>query len=145
MPKGYKVLIYLSFLLFLKDFLLQVMQKERYQSQINQNFMTICHAEVCLTFSRLAVKLSEMIAKFWGCSLKIQHWLSFDHNGLKKGHIKHFENSLKSMHFFQILMGVMNFRWRSHKNQMSSAVRGENSERIPFPQCKVLSKYCMYL
>ena len=31
------------------------MQKVRYQSQINQNFGTICHTEVCLTFSRLAV------------------------------------------------------------------------------------------
>ena len=48
------------------------MQKERYQSQINQNFGTVCHTEVCLTFSRLPAKLSEMITKFWGCSLKIQ-------------------------------------------------------------------------
>ena len=37
MTNGSKVLIYLSYLLFLKDLLLQVLQKERYQSQINQN------------------------------------------------------------------------------------------------------------
>ena len=35
------------------------MQKERYQSQINQNFGTVCHTEVCFTFLRLAAKLSE--------------------------------------------------------------------------------------
>ena len=73
------------------------MQKERYQSQINQNFETVCHTEVCLTFSRLAAKLSEMITKFQGRSLKIQHRLSFD---LKNGPTKHFENSLKKLHFF---------------------------------------------
>ena len=61
------------------------MQKERYQSQINQNFGTICHTEVCLTFSRLAAKLSEMITKFRGRSLKIQHRSSFDLNSLKNG------------------------------------------------------------
>ena len=38
--------------------------------QINQNFGTVCHTEVCL-FSRLAAKLSEIITKFPGCSLKI--------------------------------------------------------------------------
>ena len=37
------------------------MQKERYQSQINQNFGTVCHTEACLTFLRLADKRSEMI------------------------------------------------------------------------------------
>ena len=36
--------------------------------QINQNFGTVCHTEVCLTFSRLAAKLSEIIAKFRGRS-----------------------------------------------------------------------------
>ena len=90
------------------------MQKERYQSQINQNFGTVCHTEVCLTFSRLAAKLSEMIAKFRGRSLKIQHQLSFDLNGLKNGPTKHFENSLKKLHFFQRLMGGMNCWGRSH-------------------------------
>ena len=29
-----------------------VLQKERYQSQINQNFGTVCHTEVCLTILR---------------------------------------------------------------------------------------------
>ena len=86
------------------------MQKERYQSQINQNFGTFCHTEVCLTFSRLAAKLSEMIAKFQGPSLKIQHRWSFDLNGLKNGTHKYFENILKSMHLFQRLMGTMNCR-----------------------------------
>jgi hypothetical protein len=33
-------------------------QKERYQSQINQNFGPVCHTKVCLTFLRLAGKLS---------------------------------------------------------------------------------------
>ena len=54
------------------------MQKERYLSQINQNFETVCHTEVSLTFLRLAAKLSEMITKFQGHSLKIQPRLSFD-------------------------------------------------------------------
>jgi hypothetical protein len=81
------------------------MQKERYQSQINQNFETDCHTEVCLNFSSLAAKLSEMITKFGGCSLKIQHRSSFDLNSLKNGKRKYFENSLKSMQIFQRLMG----------------------------------------
>ena len=46
------------------------MQKERYQSQINQNLGTVCHTEVCLTFSRSAAKLSEMITKFRGRASK---------------------------------------------------------------------------
>jgi hypothetical protein len=62
-----------SFLLFLKDLLLKVMQKERYQSQIYQNFETVCHTEVCLTFSRFAAKLLEIIAKYRGRNLKIPH------------------------------------------------------------------------
>ena len=74
------------------------MQKERYQIQMNQNFGTVCHTEVCFTFLRLAAKLSEMMTKFRGWNLKIQHRTSFDLNGLKNGHTKHFENRLKSMH-----------------------------------------------
>ena len=100
------------------------MQKERYQSQINQNFETICHTEVCLTFSRLAAKLSEMIAKFRGHSLKIQPRSSFDLNGLNNSTRKYFENSLKSFQILKILMGGMNLRERVQKNQMSS-VRSE--------------------
>ena len=50
----------------------------------NQNFGTVCHTEDCLTFSRLAAKLSEMITNFWCRNLKIQHQTSFDLNGLKK-------------------------------------------------------------
>ena len=38
---------------------------------------------VCLTISRLAAKLPEMIAEFWGRSLKIQHWSSSDLSGIK--------------------------------------------------------------
>ena len=82
------------------------MQKERYQSQLNQNFAIVSHTEACLTFSRLAAKLSEMITNFRGRNLKIQHWTSFDLNGLKNGSTKNFENSLKSMQTFQMLMGV---------------------------------------
>ena len=71
------------------------MQKERYQSQINQNFGTVCHTEVCLTFWRLAAKLSELAKKIPGRSLKIQPLTFFDINGLKNGPTKHFESSLK--------------------------------------------------
>ena len=86
------------------------MQKEKYQSQINQNFGTICHTEVCLTFLRLGAKLSGTIAKFKGCSLKIQHRLSLELNDLENGPSLHFENSLKSMHLFQRLIGGINLR-----------------------------------
>ena len=81
------------------------MQKERYQSEINQNFGTVCHTEVCLTFSRLAAKLSELSKKIQGHSLIIRPQTSFDLNGLKNGPSKHFERSLKSMHLFQRLLG----------------------------------------
>ena len=90
------------------------MQKERCQSQINQNFGTVCHTEVCLTLSRLAAKLSEIITKFQGHSLKIQPRLSFDLNGLKNGPSKHLKNSLKPIHLFQRLMGGMNCKKRLH-------------------------------
>ena len=43
----------------------------------------------------------------------------------QNGPCKCFENSLKSFEIFQILMGGMNFRERSQKKQMSSAVRSE--------------------
>ena len=89
----------------------------------NQNFGTICHTEVGLTFLRMEAKLSEMIAKFRGHSLKIQPPSSFDLNDLKSGTPKYFENSLKSLQIFQILMVGMNFWERSQKNQTSSAVR----------------------
>ena len=76
-----------------------------------------------MTFLRLAAKLSEMITNFQGCNLKIQNRTSFDLNGLKSGLTKFFEKSIKSMQSFQILMGGMNFRERSQKNQTSLAVR----------------------
>ena len=87
--------------LFLKDLLLQVMKK-KIQSQINKNFETVFHKEVCLTLSRLEAKLSEMITKFRSRSLKIQHRSSFDLNGLKNGTQMFFENSLNSMQIFRI-------------------------------------------
>ena len=93
------------------------MHNERYQSQINQNFKTVCHAEACLTFSRLAAKISETIDKFQGRSLKIQHPSSFDLSGLKKGTRKYFENSLKSMHLCKRLIGAMKRRYRSQKTK----------------------------
>ena len=77
--------------------------------QINQNFGTICHLEFCFTFSRLAAKISEMITKFRGLSLKIQPRSSFDLNGLKNGTRKYFENILKSFQIFLILIGRYEF------------------------------------
>ena len=67
----------------------------------------------------------EMITKFLGCNLKIQHPTSFDLNGLKNSSTKNFENNLKSMQIFQIMMGGMNSRERLQKNQISSAVRSD--------------------
>ena len=60
------------------------MQKERYEGQKHQNFGTIYHTEVFLTFLRLAAKLSEASKKFQGCSLKIKPPKSFHLNDLKK-------------------------------------------------------------
>ena len=37
--------------------------EEQSKRQINQNFGTVCHTEVCLTFSRLVAKLLELISK----------------------------------------------------------------------------------
>ena len=42
---------------------------------------------------------------------------------LENGSLKYFENGLKSMQFFQRLMGGMNCWGRSHLNQICSAVR----------------------
>ena len=56
-----------------------------------------------------------------------------DLNGLKNKSTNFFENSLKSMQIFQLLMGGMNVRERSQKNQTSSPV-----------QWGVLT-YCMFL
>ena len=53
-----KVLFYCSSKTY--SYKLLVIQKERHQSQINQNFGTICHTEVCLTFLRFTAKLSEL-------------------------------------------------------------------------------------
>ena len=91
------------------------MQKERYQSQINQNFGTVCHTEVCLTFSRLATKLSEIIAKFRGCNLKIQHWTSFDLNGLKNSSAKYLKNCIKLLFFSKDWYDVYIYCWGASK------------------------------
>ena len=64
----------------------------------NQSFGTVCHREVCLTFLSLGAKISGPIAKFRGCSLKIQHWSSFHLNNLENCPSLQFRNSLKSMH-----------------------------------------------
>ena len=84
MSIGYKVLIGLSFLLFLKLRLILVSNgKKKYQSQIFQNFGTICYAVVCLTFLRLTARFLKLSKRFWCCSLKIQPWKPFELNGLK--------------------------------------------------------------
>ena len=48
---------------------------------------------------------------------------------LENGTQKHFENDLKSMQFFQILMGGMNFREMLQKNQTSSVRSHKKLER----------------
>jgi hypothetical protein len=94
-------------------------------------------------FLRLTAKLSEMIIKFRGCNLKIQHRISIDLNGLKNGMTKIFENSLKSRQIFQILMGRMNFRERSQKTQMSSAVRSDDiSSHTPAISRDISQTFC---
>ena len=95
--EGSKDLIYLSFLLFPKDL----------QSQIKQNFKTVYHKKICLTFLSLAAKLSEITTKFQGCSLKIEHWSSFDLNGLKNGPSLHFKKYPQINALCQRLMGAM--------------------------------------
>ena len=106
-----KVLIYFKdFDIFTFALLTRVSLWGTIKSQINHNVWTVCCTEVCLTFLTLAAKLLEMIAKFRGHSLKIQNQSTSDLNGLKKGKPKYFENSLKSMHLFQRLMGAMNCR-----------------------------------
>ena len=59
--------------------------------------------------------------------------IDFDINGLKNSTHKYFENSLKSMHLFQKLMGAMNCRQRLQKKKESSA---ERSEKIRYHQTK---------
>jgi hypothetical protein len=70
----------------------------------------------------LAAKLSDLAEIFRGCDLKIQHRKSFDLSGLKNGATKIFENTLKSMQIFQMVLGGMNLRERSQKepNVLSS-------------------------
>ena len=63
MTNSSKVLIYLILLYFLLHNL-QISVYEIQQSQINQNFGTVCRTEVYLTFSRLGAKLSGTNAKF---------------------------------------------------------------------------------
>ena len=102
MTNGSKFLINLTLISF---FLHYVVFEEQQKRQAHQNSGT-----VCLTFSRLAAKLSEMMTKFQGRSLKIQPWSPFDLNGLKNSPSLHFKNSLKLTHLFQKLMGGMNCR-----------------------------------
>ena len=74
-------------------------------------------------FFEVGSQTFKMIAKFRGHSLKIQPRQPFDLNGNKNSTPKYFDNSIKSMQIFQILMGGMNFREKLQKNQMPSAVR----------------------
>ena len=53
---------YISFCITYKS----TIKYEIQQSQINQNFGTVCHIEVYLTFSRIGTKLSGTIGKFRG-------------------------------------------------------------------------------
>ena len=69
--------------------------------------------------------------KFLRLYLKIQHQMPFDLNSLKIGSTFFFENSLKSMQIFQTLIGGINLRERSQKNQTSSAVGSEKRGFFP--------------
>ena len=93
------------------------------KSIVDQNFGTICHTEVCLTFSKLAAKLSKLSKTFRG---QAQPRTLFDLNGLKNGLSKHFDSCLKSMHLFQRLMGAMNCRKRSQKKTIRPQQWGVN-------------------
>ena len=77
----------------------QIGQKQRMNRELKESedwmpktLKTICHTEVCITFSRLAAKLSEVSKKSQGRSLKIQPRTSFDLNDLKNNPSKHFES-----------------------------------------------------
>ena len=83
-------------------------------SQITLNFGTICHTEVCLTFLRLAAKLSEMIANFRGCNLKLQRPIVIRLQQPKNGSAKIFKNYMKSLHFFQGLIYRI-YNWGASK------------------------------
>ena len=72
-----------------------------------QNFGTVCHTEVCITFLRLAAELSELAKKIMKLQPQVQPRTSFDPNGLKNSPFKHFESSLKSMHLSQKFMRGM--------------------------------------
>ena len=79
-----------------------------------------------LKSNKLELRNHLSASLFQGCSLKIHPQTSFDPNGLKNGS-SILKVTLKSMHLFQRLMGAMNCRYRSQKNQTSSAVRSEQS------------------
>jgi hypothetical protein len=74
----------------------------------------------------LAAKLSKMITNFQGRSSKFNINHPLTSTASKTSHKSFFENSLKSMQIFQILMGGMSFRERLQKTQTFSAVRGDN-------------------
>ena len=88
-----KDLIYLTVLSILLHSSKMVF-KEEWKRQINKTLETF-------VIQRLAADFSDLPKKFWGRNLKIQPQTSFDLNNLKNGATKYFENSLKSMHFFQ--------------------------------------------
>jgi hypothetical protein len=69
-PKFWFILLcYISFCI---TYNMSTAKFEMQQSQINQNFGTVCHTEDCLTFLRWGAKLLGTIAKVRGRSLKIQ-------------------------------------------------------------------------
>ena len=88
MSIGSKALIKLSLLFFFLHYLQEKVFEEKLESQINQKFEIIWHTDIYFTFSRLKNSTSN----------------AFDLKGLKNGTTKIFENNLKSMQIFQILM-----------------------------------------
>ena len=89
-----KDLIYLTVLSILLHSSKMVF-KEEWKRQINKTLETF-------VIQRLAADFSDLPKKIWGRNLKIQPQTSFDLNNLKNGATQYFENSLKSMHFFQL-------------------------------------------
>ena len=120
--KGHSMLHFVFFIVPQRITLVSKAKRKIWKSSILELCNRLSHRGLSYSFE-VGSQLSEMITKIRCCNLKIQHWTSFDLNGLKNDSPKNFENSLKSKQIFQILMKGMNFRERSQKTQMSSAVR----------------------
>ena len=117
------------------------MQKEKDQSQINQSFGIICHTEVCLTFSRLAAKLSEMITKFWGrnskCNIKCP-LTSMASKMVWPKNLKIASNQCKSSKYW---WEVWILGRRRKKNQTSSAVKSDHFRMKSLPACLLVTRF----